>query len=211
MVPFTNLHSQLHLNLSTLVFIDNGGKFIIEESNKNDATRHIGDAALYIIAGVVLFGFYLMFILPEISLFRNYFGVSLSVAMVGIALSLYAFATRGFKPQVGFDSVKERFWICKLNSRGHARIVTYFPRTDVQSVFIRRPESPSKEATLCARIQGKLGPITLLRGRLDDIEVAHRELCGQLRNVDIRLPVKPVLRVNSGGVRLMADFRANAG
>lgn len=210
MVRSTRFHSQSKRKSTTLDFVDSGSKFIIEGRSKRDATRHITDAALCAVAGVGLLGFYLLFALPRIGLFSDNFGVSLTAVIVGISLSLYAFTTRGFKPQVGFDKVKRQFWICKLNARNHARIVTYFPRADIQSFFVRRPEALGKDATLCARIHGKSGPVTLLRGNMDDIEEAHRELCEQMRDDNIRVATKPVLKVNIGGARRMTGFRAGS-
>lgn len=210
MVTSTKFRNQSQRRSYTLDFVDSGAKFIIEERNKHDATRHIADAALCIVAGVVTLGCYMLFFLPQIALFNDNFGISLSVVMVGISLSLYAFATRGSRSQVGFDKLKKKFWICKLNAQGHARIVTHFSRTDVQSFFIRRPDAPHKDAALCARIQGKFGPVTLLRGRLDEIGEAHSELCEQMRDDRIAVAVKPVRKVNSGSAGLMANFRAGS-
>ena len=180
----------------TLDMLEVEGKFILEERSKHEAARLIIETSLCVIVAIVFIGSFMLFIIPEIALLRNYSGVSLSIAMVGIAMTLYLFATRGFIPQAGFDKSKKQFWVCKLNSRGHARVVTYYSKTDVQGIFIRRPGMASKEAALCARIRGKLMPITLIRGSLDDIEAAHRELCDVLHNVNIVFPVKPVVKVN---------------
>ncbi|AXI45565.1 hypothetical protein C1J03_05655 [Sulfitobacter sp. SK012] len=171
-------------------------KLILEERKKHDAARYFAETALCVIVGVLLLGSYLLFILPEIHLLSAYRGVSLPVAMVGVALVLYAFATRGSKPQVGFDKIKNQIWMCKLNTKGRARIVTYFPKADVRSVFILRPNAPFKDAALLARIKGKADPVTLLRGGVDDIEAAHSEFCGALRDPGTVRPVRPVLKVN---------------
>ena len=184
MISSTKSQGTSKHNWTTLDVFDVGDEFILEERSEHDTTRHIAETALCCVAGILLLGSYLVLILPKIPLPETYQGVSVSMVMVGIALFLYAFATRGFKPQVGFDKARKQFWICRLNSKGHARIATYFAKADVQSVFIRRPEAPSKDAALIARIRGKLGPVTLLRGRLDDIEAAHRALCEVLREVD---------------------------
>lgn len=181
-------------NRSTLAIRESSAKFIIEERGKQETARLVIETALCIIVGVVFLGSFLLFILPEIPLFQSYSGISLSAVMAGLAISLYAFATRGYKPQAGFDKVKKQFWICKLNSKGHARIVTYFSKADVQGVFIKRPSSDNKDAALCARIKGKIIPITLIRGHLSDVEAAHRDLCQALHDVNIVLPVKPVLK-----------------
>ncbi len=195
-------------NMTTLDVLDADNKLIIEERSNHDAARQIAEVALCVVVGVLLFGSFLLLVLPEIPLFSQNFGVSLSMMTVGIAISLYAFATRGFKPQVGFDKLKKQFWVCKLNSKGHARIVTHYPQAEVQSVFIRRPKAPSKDAVLTARIKGRLSPVTLLRGNLDDIEAAHLTLCAALRDVDFVRPVKPVMRTKLRSARPMRGFQA---
>lgn len=195
--------SQLKNSQATLDTIEVDGKFILEERTKHDAARLFVETALCVIVGLVYFGSFILFFLPEIQIIKSYPAVSMSVVMVSIALSLYAFATRGYKPQVGFDKVKQQFWTCKLNSKGHARIVTYYSRDDVQSVVIRRPGATSKDAALCAWIRGKLRPITLIRGSLNEVEIAHRELCEAIREVNALRPVKPVVRATPRSARPM--------
>ena len=95
-------------NWTTLDVRDSENKLVLEERNKHDAARYFAETALCGIVGVLLLGSYLLFILPEIHLLSAYRGVSLPVAMVGVALVLYAFATRGSKPQVGFDKIKKQ-------------------------------------------------------------------------------------------------------
>ena len=209
MMSSTNYYRQSGHNLVTLDVFDAGNRFIIEERSKHCPLRLIVEVALCVVVGVMLLGSFLLLILPEFPLVNHYFGVSLSMVMVGIALSLYVFATRGFKPQVGYDKLKKQFWVCKLNSKGHARIVTYYAQVDVQSVFIRRPKAPSKEAALNARIKGKHATITLLRGHLDDIEAAHHALCEASHSVEIVRPVRPVLKAKFGGARAMRGFQAD--
>jgi hypothetical protein len=100
----------------------------------------------------------LLFILPEIELLENYSGGSLSLVLMGIAISLYTYATGGFVPQAGLDKNKEQFWVCKLKSKGQARIVTYYDRTYMQGLFIRRPSASNKNAALCVRSRGETCP-----------------------------------------------------
>jgi hypothetical protein len=209
MTSASKLQSLTKQSRDTLDMLDVGGKFIMEERSKHEAARLIIETSLCVIVGIVFLGSFMLFIMPEISLLRDYSGVSLSMAMVGIAMTLYVFATRGFIPQAGFDKSKKQFWVCKLNSRGHARVVTYFTKTDVQGIFIRRPSVTSKEAALCARIRGKLVPITLIRGSLVDIVAAHRELCDVLHNVNIVFPIKPVVKPDARTPHPMQGVQAN--
>ncbi|WP_375254439.1 hypothetical protein [Yoonia sp.] len=171
-----------------------GGKFIIEERSNEEALRLFVETALCIVVGIVFLGSFLLFIRPEIQFVRNYSGISLSAVMATLAILLYIYATRGTRPQAGFDRVKQQFWTCKINAKGHARIVTYYAKSNIQGIFIRRPGAASKDAALCARIKGKLMPIILIHGTLTDVESAHRELCDALHNADIVLPAKPSLK-----------------
>jgi hypothetical protein len=180
---------------ATLDVFEVDGKFVLEERQKRDLARHIAEMALCFIVVILLFGSILLFVLPELLFFVTHPGVSLSASLVGIAVVVYALATRGFKPQVGFDKAKKHIWVCKLNSSGQARIVTYFPIDDVSSVFVKRPEFPSREALLLARVKGRSRSVTLLRGDIDDIEAAHHELCNVIRSVDKVRPVGPVRKV----------------
>ena len=135
MMLSTKYQMQSQHNLITLDVFDVDNKLIIEERSKHDAARQIAEVALCVVVGVLLLGSFLLIILPEIPLFSQNFGVSLLMMTVGIAIPLYAFATREFKPQVGFDKLKKQFWVCNLNSKGHARIVTHYPQAEVQSVL----------------------------------------------------------------------------
>jgi len=208
MMSSTTYQRQSLHNLNTIDVFDAGNRLIIEERSKHDASRLVVEVALCVVVGVMLLGSFLLLILPEFPLFNQYFGVSLSMVMVGIAVSLYVFATRGFKPQVGYDKLKKQFWVCKLNSKGHARIVTHYALGDIESVFIRRPEAPAKDAVLSARIKGKHAPITILQGDLDDIEAAHHALCEASHSGDIVRPVKPVLKTKFRSARPMRGFQA---
>ena len=116
MMSSTTYQRQSLRNLNTIDVFDAGNRLIIEERSKHDASRLVVEVALCVVVGVMLLGSFLLLILPEFPLFNQYFGVSLSMVMVGIAVSLYVFATRGFKPQVGYDKLKKQFWVCKLNS-----------------------------------------------------------------------------------------------
>ena len=194
----------------TLDMLEVEGKFIMEERSNHEAARLVIETSLCVIVGIVFLGSFMMFIMPEITLLKNYSGASMAAAMVGIAMTLYVFATRGFIPQAGFDKTTQQFWVCKLNSRGHARVVTYYSKNDVQGIFIRRPSVATKDAALCARVRGKLLPITLIRGSLADIELAHRELCNTLHHANIVLPVKPVAKVNARTPRPLQTANADA-
>ena len=195
---------------ATLDIVDAGGKVILQERSTHEAVRLIIETSFCFIVGAVFLGSFLLFILPEIALLQNYSGVSLSLVMMGFAVLLYAYATRGFVPQAGFDKARKQFWVCKLNSKGHARIVTYYDRTDVQGLFIRRPTAATKDAALCARIRGKLVPVVLIRGNLDDITKAHRELCQALHAANTILPAKPVRTAKSNTPRPFGGVGADA-
>jgi len=187
---------------TTIDVFDGAEKFVIEVRSKHEMRHRIVEMALCTVVAAIFFALYFM-ILQDTDVVASYPEASVSVMLVCFAVFLYAFATRGYKPQVGYDKAENQFWMCKLNSKGFARIVTYFPRTDVQSVFVRRPEDPSKDAVLSARIKGKFGPVTLLCGSLSDIEAAHGALCEVLQNAPVTRHVRPVRPTNFRGGRSM--------
>jgi hypothetical protein len=195
---------------TSLDVFDRGDKFILEERGKYDAARNFVEMALCVIVSALFIGSFLLFVLPEIALLRSYPIVSVSAVMVGIAMLLYVFATRGFKPQVGFDRSKRQIWVCKLNSKGHARVVIHYPTAEVQSVFIRRPEAGRKDATLLARIHNKNLPVTLLRGTVSDIEAAHAELCDVLNGATTKKTSTPDLAAKFRKARENRLFGAKA-
>jgi hypothetical protein len=181
---------------STIDVNDVGDKFILEERGEHTMGRQFFESAFCVIVGVLFLCSYLLAILPGIPLVAAYPAASIMVGIIIVALALHAFATRGFKRQIGFDKSKKTVWTCNVNSRGHARILTHFPKTDVHSVFVRRPEDGSNDAVLLARVKGRVVPVTLLCGSLKDIEAAHFELCRVLRDVAVMRAVRPVQKAN---------------
>ena len=194
------VHTELSNNWTTIDVFDGAEKFVIEMRSKQELRHRIVEMALCTVVGAIFFALYFM-MLRDTDVVASYPEASVSVMLVCFAVFLYAFATRGYKPQVGYDKMENQFWMCKLNSKGFARIVTYFPRADVLSVFVRRPEDPSKDAVLSARVKGKFGPVTLLCGSLSDIEAAHGALCEVLQKAPVIRPVRPVRPANFRGGR----------
>lgn len=168
-------------NWMTLNVIDTGNQFILEEPSKLTSVRITLEILFSVLVGVLLLSAYLIFVLPDIPIAKEFGGVSVSVGVISIALVLYSFATRGFSPQVGFDKTKKELWICKLNSKGQARVVTRFPKADLRSIYVLRSKTGSENAALVARFNGKVAPVKLLTGSNSDIESAHHELSLVLR------------------------------
>lgn len=186
MTKVTKFPEQVSHKWMTLNAIKSGNKFILEERIQQHKSRQVVECALVVLVATLLVGAYVTFFLPWFPLPMEYAGAGLATTLIGMALVLYAFATRGHAMQVGFDREKKQVWICKINAQGHARITTYMPKKDVQSVYIRRPSSQGKDAALMARISGKAMPAVILRGPLSDITAAHDLLCAELRSDGIK-------------------------
>jgi len=202
MTASPTVQTELQNDWTTLDVFDSAEKFVIEVRSQHETRHRIVEMALCTVVAAIFFALYFV-ILQDTVVVADYPKASVSVLLVCFAVFLYAFATRGYKPQVGYDKTENQFWMCKLNTKGLARIVTYFPRSDVLSVFVRRPEGPSKEAVLSARVKGKFGPVTLLCGSLSDIEAAHGALCDVLQKAPVIRPVRPVRPANFRGGRSM--------
>lgn len=170
-----------HHDWMALNAMDVGDKFILEEPVNHSTARRLVETGFILLVGILLVGSYLVFILPGLPPAGAYSAVSISGLGICSALFLYAFSTRGHALQVGIDRARKQVWLCKLNSQGHARIITHFARHDVASLYIQRPSGSGREATLMARLNGKATPATLLHGSVQDIEAAHGILCRELR------------------------------
>lgn len=171
-------------NWMTLDVLEEGDKFILEEKGKRQAAKHIVETAFFLFVGILLLGSIFIFLLPDMPILGDSPGVFLPLELICTALFLYTFATRGYKPQVGLDKGKKQIWFCKLNSQGHARLVTRFAKKDVRSMYIKRTQNGSDVAELVARFNGKALPLTLLTGSLEDIEAAHTMLSLALKNLN---------------------------
>ena len=164
---------------ATLDVSETRTSYILRSRTKGDAARRTAEMTLTGAAILLLIGAYLLIILPQVQVVERAAlpGYVLPMTMVALALGLYAFATRGHTPEVRLDKVRDEIWICARNSKFDARIQTRLAKSDIQSMFIQRPKEKTGDAAIMARINGKARPTCLVRGRLDEIELAYQDLC----------------------------------
>ena len=157
--------------------------YVLQTRPKHDDARKTAETVMCGAAAMLLVGAYLMLLLPQ-ALLVSHEGMPqflYPMLMVAAALGIYAVATRGHSPEVRYDKVRDQLWICSRNSNGDARVQTRMSKSDIQSVFVKRPEDKRKDAEIVARLKGKAAPVVLARGRLDEVEVAMKDLCAVLR------------------------------
>lgn len=157
--------------------------YVLRTRSRHDKARNLAEQVLTGVCAALIIGAYLMMLMPQSVLIANSQapGYLFPMMMVAMALGLYAVATRGHSPEVRLDKVRNRIWICSRNRKGDARVQTRLSKSDIQSVFVQRPEDKSKDAKIVARLRGKARPVVLVRGRPSEIEEAMRDLCAVLR------------------------------
>lgn len=157
--------------------------YVLQTRPKHDDARKTAETVMCGTAALLLVVAYLMLLLPQ-ALLVSSVGMPeflFPMLMVTAALGIYAVATRGHAPEVRYDKARHQIWICSRNSNGDARVQTRLSKSDIQSIFIKRPENKRHDAEIVARLKGKARPVCLVRGRLDEIEVAMKDLCAVLR------------------------------
>lgn len=169
--------------------------YVLQTRPKHDDARKTAETVMCGAAALLLVGAYLMLLLPQ-ALLVSAVGMPeflFPMLMVAAALGIYATATRGHAPEVRYDKARNQIWVCSRNSNGDARVQTRLSKSDIQSIFIKRPENKRHDAEIVARLKGKARPVCLARGRLDEVEVAMKDLCAVLR----AQPKKPARQFSS--------------
>ncbi len=206
----TQFATASHGRWVSLNVLDSTDSYILQERRNNSGSQRLVEVALSIVAVAFIFCAYLRFLLPQ-----TLFGADavpsplvFSMAAVGVGLALYAFGTRGYLPEFGVDKRKGQIWVCKLNSQGRTRVKSVFSTDDVKSVFVSRPENKFQDAALCLRLKGQAHPLCLARGRLGEIETAHRAICEVLRSERTNPISKPTVRIQPTRASRLGNVQA---
>ena len=175
---------------ATLRFVDTGDKVVFSEIVEPSFLYKITTATWCFTACLLFLSVY-YFILNPATTGLEFTPIGVAAIFTGVGLIMYAVATRGFKAEIGLDRTTNEVWICRRNSNNHARIVTYFNKSDVCSFHIKCLDASGERAYLVARLKGKAFPTTVLRGKLEDIK-STLSLLGQI----LDLVDKPLVSLN---------------
>lgn len=115
--------------------------------------------------------------------------------MVMGGLAAFAFGTGGFRRQMSLDVDSGTLCLAKINSQDQARGSQQIKLGDIESVFLRRAETPRRQSSLLIRLAGQSAPVIGLSGDTREIESLHRQLCAVMQSAQANAR-QPVLRLD---------------
>lgn len=122
-------------------------------------------------------------------------------------LGVFAFGTRGFSRQMSLDVDTGTLCLTKINIKQQARVARQIKLGEIESVFLRRPESGGRQAMLLVRIMGHASPVIGLTGDTNEIEALHRQLCAVMKSATSTAP-GPSVRLDRRAVPKRRLFSA---
>ncbi|MDJ0627247.1 MAG: hypothetical protein QNJ44_03215 [Rhodobacter sp.] len=181
-VPIANLGELARCR--SIAALENSGGYTIAEAEERFWRERAVETVLRLTAVVLILAGYLQWFLPHAMLFGNPVVVQsvLTAMCVGTGVTLYFFASRGFRRALRVDIDGQQIGTARLNTKGRSLTARAVPMRRIESLFINRPTKDQPLAELRARVSDESGSLSLMRGSAADIETLHRRLC-----LDIRL------------------------
>ena len=102
------------------------------------------------------------------------------ISLTTVGITIYAFATRGFRGEFGVNLSTREARIARLNGSGHSRITTKVPFDQIESFYVKR-NLGAGQAALYIRKKTVPQTVCLLRGREAEVEALHKRLCTDIR------------------------------
>lgn len=176
--------------------------------------ERLAEAVLRIVGVSLILVGYIQWFLPDTVLSGNPVleRMALSGLFMGTGITLYLFASRGFRKEVHFEVVARQISIGRLNTKDRCLISRQIPMDRIESLFVVRAGPDHPLATLNVRMKGFPRTYCVMRGAQSEIEELHRQLC---RDIKLTLSIpepsssKPRIRPTMSPGRPVAVFRAN--
>lgn len=163
---------------------DRDAAFTIRE--KDDYFRHTSrnEAVIRFFGIVIILGAFVQWLTPNANFagadpHLTKLGLSIAFSLIGIAV--YTFATRGHKSEIAFDPLRQEICISHLDRRGGVRATRLIPLHNIKSIYVMKSDSPGAPSKMRVKLIDSAEEITAVRGRHEEIELAHRQLCRNIR------------------------------
>ncbi len=145
-------------------------------------TSH-SEAVIRFVGIVIVLGAFVQWLTPDASFAGNAHmtKLGLSVAFSTIGIALYTYAMRGYRIAVAFDPAKQQICISRLDRRDGVRSVRRIPLRNIKSIYVRKSETPGTPSKMRIKLYDAAGEVTAVRGTYEEIELAHRQLCRNIR------------------------------
>ena len=141
------------------------------------------EAVIRFIGIVIVLGAFVQWLTPDANFAGDphvtKMGMSIAFSMVGIAI--YTYAMRGHRIEIQFDPNAQELTLTKLDSRGGTRSRRVIPLRNVKSIYVLKAEAPGAPSKMRLKLYDSHDEITALRGSYEDVELAHRQLCRNIR------------------------------
>ena len=154
--------------------------YSIQESAHRFSKEAVTEMVLRLAGILILNGVYLVWLFPGIvePIVER---VSVTLALLGTGIFIYAFGTRGFRNELRFMPTQNELRAGRLNLRDQVRISRNVPLGDIESIFVKRAKQTGGSAVLSLRLRGRAQPIAVLRGRQSELEQVHQGLTEDIR------------------------------
>lgn len=142
------------------------------------------EAVVRFVGIVVILGAFIQWLTPDTSIagmnpHLTKMGLSIAFSLVGIAI--YTNAMRGHRSEVSFDPVRQDICIAHLDRRDGVRSSRRIPLRNIKSIYVLKSEAPGVPSKMRIKLFDSPTEITAVRGPYAEIEMAHRELCHNIR------------------------------
>ena len=158
--------------------------FSMREKDGNFRHTSRNEAVIRFVGIVVIFGAFVQWLTPDANFagadpHLTKIGLSIAFSLVGIAI--YTFATRGHRSEISFDPVRQDICIAHLDRRGGVRSSRRIALHNIKSIYVMKSEKAGTPSKMRIKLANDPSEITAVRGAYDEIELAHRQLCRNIR------------------------------
>lgn len=158
--------------------------FSMREKDGNFRHTSRNEAVIRFVGIVVILGAFVQWVTPDANFagadpHLTKLGLSIAFSLIGIAI--YTFATRGHRSEISFDPVRQDICIAHLDRRGGVRSSRRVALHNIKSIYVMKSEKAGTPSKMRIKLVNDPSEITAVRGRYDEIELAHRQLCRNIR------------------------------
>ncbi|SHJ59765.1 hypothetical protein SAMN05444000_110134 [Shimia gijangensis] len=158
--------------------------FSMREKDGNFRHTSRNEMVIRFVGIVVIFGAFVQWLTPDANFsgtdpHLTKLGLSIACSLIGIAL--YTFATRGHRSEITFDPVRQDICIAHLDRQGGVRSNRRIALHNIKSIYVMKSEVAGSPSKMRIKLLDSPTEITAVRGRYEEIELAHRQLCRNIR------------------------------
>lgn len=158
--------------------------FSMREKAGNFRHTSRNEAVIRFVGIVIILGAFIQWMMPNANFAGSNpeatkLGLSIAFSLIGIAI--YTFATRGHQSEISLDPVRQDICITQMDRRGGVRSNRRIPLRTIKSIYVMKSQAAGAPSKMRIKLTNSPNEITAVRGKYEDIELAHRQLCRNIR------------------------------